>query len=105
MSEGRHFGNRFSCSALEFFTGLTIPDSQSGYRLYARTFLQKLSFRRTRYDAEMEVLLRAVKHRCKIETILVRASRVDGKSTSHYRPWLDTYRMCRTVVLYCVCEL
>ena len=105
MSEGRHFGNRFSCGALEFFTGLEIPDSQSGFRLYAGPFLRNLNLRRNGYDAEMEVLLYAVKSRCRIESIPVSASRVDGKSTSHYRPWVDTYKMCRTVVLYCVCEL
>ncbi len=104
MTRGRRFGNRFSCGALRFFTGLDLPDSQSGFRLYAARFLQRLKLRRHAYDAEMEVLLRAARGGHRVENVVISSHAVDGEPTSYFRPWLDTYRICRTVVLFSVCE-
>ncbi|HKY31546.1 MAG TPA: glycosyltransferase family 2 protein [Candidatus Polarisedimenticolia bacterium] len=105
MSPGRRTGNRFSCGALRFFTGLELPDSQSGFRLYGRDFLAGLVLRRDAYDAEMEALLVAARERRRIEALPIAVPAADGKTTSFYRPWLDTYRICRTVILFSVCEL
>jgi len=104
MSRGRRLGNRFSCGALRFFTGLDLPDSQSGFRLYAAEFLRSLSLKRHAYDAEMEVLLRAARGQRRVEIIAIHSHTVDGQPTSYFRPWLDTYRICRTVVLFSGCE-
>jgi len=105
MSRGRQVGNRFSCRALRFFSGLDLPDSQSGFRLYAAPFLRGLTLRRDAYDAEVEALLRAVRGRRRIETMPIHMVEPDGAATSFYRPWLDTYRICRTVVFFSICEL
>jgi len=102
MTPGRQLGNRFSCRALKFFTGLELTDSQSGFRLYSAGFLQQLELRRDAYDAEMEALLVAARRRCRIETIRISTRAPDGRPTSYYRPWLDTYRICRTVVLFSI---
>ena len=102
MTRGRRMGNRFSCGALRFFTGLDLPDSQSGFRLYGGDFLRSLDLRRDSYDAEMEALLQAARGRRRVEFISVRVPAVDGRATSSFRPWLDTYRICRTVVLFCI---
>ncbi len=103
MTRGRRFGNRFSCSALRFFAGLELPDSQSGFRLYAAAFLRGLPLRRDAYDAEVELLLHAARGRARIACVAVRTPAADGAPTSHFRPWLDTYRICRTVVHFSVC--
>lgn len=105
MSRGRQVGNRFSCRALRFFTGLDLPDSQSGFRLYGAGFLRELTLRRDAYDAEVEVLLRAVRGRRRIETIPIHMTQPDGVATSSFRPWVDTYRICRTVVHFSICEM
>jgi glycosyltransferase involved in cell wall biosynthesis len=104
MTRARRFGNRFSSRALQFFTGLELPDSQSGYRLYAAGFLRDLPLRRSSYDAEMEALLHAARGGRRIERIRIRSGIVNGVPTSNFRPWLDTYRICRTVVWFSVCE-
>lgn len=104
MTRARRMGNRFSSGALEFFTGLDLPDSQSGYRLYSAGFLRDLPLRRSSYDAEMEALLHAARGRRRIERIRIRSGIVNGAPTSNFRPWLDTYRICRTVVWFSVCE-
>ncbi|HET6373346.1 MAG TPA: glycosyltransferase family 2 protein [Candidatus Polarisedimenticolia bacterium] len=105
MTPGRRFGNRFSCGALKFFSGLELTDSQSGFRLYSREFLDGLSLKRTRYDAEIEAILRAGRDRRRIETVQIGMKAADGSATSYFRPWLDTYRICRTVVWFSVCEI
>lgn len=100
MTRGRRIGNRFSCRALRFFTGLEVPDSQSGYRLHGADFLRSFTLRRDAYDAEMEVLLHAARRGRRIETIPIRVREADGTPTSSFRPWVDTYRICRTVVFF-----
>ena len=102
MSRGRRAGNRFSCGALRFFTGLELSDSQSGFRLYDARFIATLALRRDRYDAEVEVLMYAARDRRRIVTIPIRMARPDGEASSSFRPWVDTYRICRTVVFFSV---
>ena len=98
MSRGRRFGNRFSSSALRFFSGLRLPDSQSGFRLYSMSFLRKVKARRHAYDAEMELLLRAAAGGFRVESLALRRFVADGRAGSHFRPWLDTCRICACVV-------
>ncbi|HET9482014.1 MAG TPA: glycosyltransferase family 2 protein, partial [Candidatus Polarisedimenticolia bacterium] len=105
MPPGRRFGNRFSSRALRLFAGLDLPDSQSGFRVYGGSFLRGLALKRHAYDAEIEALLVAAHRRSRIVTIPITVPEVDGRATSSFRPWLDTYRICRTVVLFRVRHL
>jgi glycosyltransferase involved in cell wall biosynthesis len=102
MTRGRRFGNRFSCRALRLFAGLDLPDSQSGYRLYETGFVKTLDLRRSAYDAEIEVLMVAARDSRRIETIPLTMRTPDGCATSSFRPWVDTLRICRTVVLFSI---
>jgi len=104
MSGPRRFGNRFSCAAVRFFRGPSLPDTQCGFRLYDAEFLKSTPFHRRAYDAEVELLMRAGMAGRRIEPLPIRVLADDGRPTSHYRPWLDTYRMCRTVVFYSLIE-
>jgi glycosyltransferase involved in cell wall biosynthesis len=99
MCASRRFGNRFSTRAVRLFGGPDLPDTQCGYRLYSRRFIESVRFRRTAYDAEAEILMLAARHGFKVVSHPVASLEADGRSTSHYQPWLDTCRMCRTVVL------
>ncbi|RYZ76857.1 MAG: DUF2062 domain-containing protein [Proteobacteria bacterium] len=54
------FGRRFSNFWVGYQTGVTISDSQSGFRLYPLFQLQNLKFFTRRYDFEIEVLIRAI---------------------------------------------
>ena len=98
MSRGRRFGNRFSSSALRFFCGLRLPDSQSGFRLYSMEFVRRVKPRRVAYDAEMELLVRAAEGKFRVESVPLRRFVADGRAGSRYRPWLDTFRICTCVV-------
>lgn len=104
MSGPRRFGNRFSTAAVRLFRGPTLPDTQCGFRLYTRRLLHAAPFRRRAYDAEVEILMRAGIGGFRVASIPIRSPEADGRSTSHYRSWLDTYRICRTVVFYSLVE-
>jgi glycosyltransferase involved in cell wall biosynthesis len=106
-SRDRHFAemwgprralNRFSSASLRFFAGADLPDSQSGFRLYDVRFLERLRPVGARYEAEMEALMQAAAQGLRIATVPIRLPVVDGRATSHYRPLLDTLRICAAVI-------
>ena len=98
MSRLRRFGNRFSSSALAFFTGLRVPDSQSGFRLYSYPFLRAARLKGEAYELEMEAILAAAALRRKVETVPIRLLVADGRDRSHFRTVRDTWRICACVV-------
>ena len=98
MSPGRRFGNRFSSAALRLISGLPLPDSQSGFRLYSASFLRKVKARGNAYEAEMELLLRAAAGGFRVEAVTLRSFVADGRAGSHFRPWVDTWKICVCVV-------
>jgi glycosyltransferase involved in cell wall biosynthesis len=90
--------NRFSSAALRWFAGVDLPDSQSGFRLYDATFLERLRLQGRRYEAEMEALMRAAEWGLPIASVPIHLKVVDGRATSHYRPLRDTLRIVGTVL-------
>ncbi len=98
MSRGRRFGNRFSSSALALFSGLRLPDSQSGFRLYSLSFLRSVTLRGNAYDAEMELLLQAGAGGFRVGSVPLGSFVADGRAVSHFRPWRDTCRICVCVL-------
>ncbi len=90
--------NRFSSASLRFFAGADLPDTQSGFRLYDARFLNALRLEGRRYEAEMEALMRAAALRMPIASVPIHLLHADGRSTSHYRPLRDTFRIVGTVL-------
>jgi glycosyltransferase involved in cell wall biosynthesis len=90
--------NRFSSASLRLLTGVDLPDSQSGFRLYEAAFLRRLRLAGRRYEAEMEALMRAAEWRLPIASVPIHLRVVDGRATSHYRPLSDTFRIVDTVM-------
>src|SRR6266850_4878677 len=90
--------NRFSSASLRIFSGVDLPDSQSGFRLYDAAFLGRLRLVGRRYEAEMEALMRAAEWRMKVTSVPIHLRVVDGRATSHYRPLRDTVRIVDTVL-------
>ena len=98
MGSLRRFGNRFSRFALSRFAGISVPDGQSGFRLYDARLLRRVRLVGTRYEMESEVIVRAARAGFGVESVPVRLARVEGTGTSHFRPWRDTARICAAVV-------
>jgi len=53
------FGNNFSNFWFKFETGIDAPDTQSGYRAYPIHLLKDMRFFTTKYELEIEVIVRA----------------------------------------------
>ena len=53
------FGHRFSNFWYQVETGISLPDTQSGYRCYPVNRLQYISFFTRRFEFEIEVIVRA----------------------------------------------
>jgi glycosyltransferase involved in cell wall biosynthesis len=117
-SRARHFDamwgprrvmNRFSSAALHFFSGASLPDSQSGFRLYDVRFLMRAvppgppaspvpAALGRRYEAEMQLLMRAARMGLPIASVPIRLTVADGRATSHYRALRDTFRIVGAVL-------
>jgi glycosyltransferase involved in cell wall biosynthesis len=97
MLPRRRNANRFSAWCIAKCSGVPITDSQSGFRFYSAKLLKSLRLRTDRFDMESEVIVRAGRRRFKIVTIPIELGFVDGLSTSHYKPLVDTMRIAWTV--------
>ena len=54
-----NFGHRFSNFWYWLETGIELPDTQSGYRVYPLLLIKEMKFYTTKYELELEVLVRA----------------------------------------------
>jgi glycosyltransferase involved in cell wall biosynthesis len=93
----RKWTNITTSRVISGLAGCTIPDSQSGYRLYRVAKLRGLRLRTTRYDAESEILVRLARGGARIGAVPI--STVYGDQVSSIRPLVDTGRFLRLVAL------
>jgi glycosyltransferase involved in cell wall biosynthesis len=88
------FGNRFSNFWFKVETGITVPDTQSGYRLYPLLLLKNISFITRKYEFEIEVLVRAAWKGVKVESVPVSVYYPPASErVSHFRPFKDFTRI------------
>jgi len=91
----REATNKFTSHVISLLAGCTIPDSQSGYRLFRTACLEGLKLRTKRYDTESEVLVRLAWKGHRIGSVPI--STVYGEEKSSIRPLQDTGRFFRLV--------
>jgi len=88
------FGNRFSNFWFKIETGIVMPDTQSGYRLYPLAPLQKIHFFTRRFEFEIEVLVRAAWKAVGIVAVPVGVYYAPPATrVSHFRPVKDFTRI------------
>jgi len=91
---GSSFGNKFSNFWFQFITGIKLPDTQSGYRLYPIKKLSKIKFYTNRFEFEIEVLVKAAWKGLPVLSIPVQIFYAKGKERiSHFRPTQDFARI------------
>jgi glycosyltransferase involved in cell wall biosynthesis len=92
-------GNWVADRAMRWIAGRPVPDTQSGFRVYPVAATLALGVRGTRYDFETEVLLRAARQGLPLVGVPVAVHYPPiAERVSHYRPWVDTLRIIRTVL-------
>lgn len=94
MRKGSGFANKFSNFWFRFITGVSLPDTQSGFRLYPLEKIRHMRFFTGKYEFELEVLIRAAWndiHLINIPISVFYPSRKDR--ISHFRPFRDFVRI------------
>jgi glycosyltransferase involved in cell wall biosynthesis len=91
---GSSFGNKFSNFWFKVETGISSPDTQSGYRLYPLEPLKKMRFITRKYEFEIEVLVRAAWRGVKVISVPVTVYYAPAaERVSHFRPFKDFFRI------------
>lgn len=88
------FGNRFSNFWFWVETGIRLPDTQSGYRLYPLGPMRDMRFFSSKYELEIEVPVRLVWKGIPIKCIPVSVYYPPAdERVSHFRPFKDFFRI------------
>jgi hypothetical protein len=97
MSTVRRMSNRLSSKAISFAAGEPIRDIQTGFRFYSRRLVDAVGFPEARFEAESAVVVRAARRGFHVVCVPVRLGFADGRTTSHYRPLIDSLRIAGAV--------
>jgi glycosyltransferase involved in cell wall biosynthesis len=94
----RRASNRWSSRAISCFAGRPFADVQSGFRVYTRGLVDRTGFPEPRFEAESAVVVRAARLGMRVVCVPVELGFADGRTTSHYRPFIDSLRIAGAVV-------
>jgi glycosyltransferase involved in cell wall biosynthesis len=97
MSPLRRASNRLSSRAISLAAGQPLTDIQTGFRFYSRRLVDRVGFPAGRFEAESAVIVRAVRAGFRVRAVPVELGFADGRTTSHYRPLVDSLRIARAV--------
>ncbi len=91
---GSSFGNKFSNFWYKLETGIDLPDTQSGYRLYPIQLLKDISFFTGKYEFEIEILVRAAWRDVNVTYCPIKVYYPpQDERISHFRPYKDFARI------------
>ena len=98
---GGSFANRFSNFWFHLYTGVHLPDTQTGFRLYPLNVLPSLGLLSSRYEAELTLLVFSAWKGLKMQPVPVRVAYPEDR-ISHFRPGADFTRisLLNTVLLF-----
>ena len=94
MPGGNTFANRFSNFWFKLQTACSLPDTQTGFRLYPLLKMGKMPWMTYRYEAELEMLVYAAWHNIELVPIPIKVyyPPMDARIT-HFRPVYDSARI------------
>lgn len=88
------FGNKFSNFWFLIETGITLPDTQSGFRLYPVQRLKNIWLFTTKFELEIEVIVKAAWRGIPVISVPVKVYYApQGERISHFRPGKDVIRI------------
>jgi glycosyltransferase involved in cell wall biosynthesis len=94
LRKGSGFANRFSNLWFRLITGVSLPDTQSGFRLYPLVPLSTMKFFTRKYEFELEVLIRSAWKGILLMNIPINVYYPEKKDrVSHFRPFRDFIRI------------
>jgi len=103
MPKKNSFANRFSNFWFTVHTGQKLPDTQTGFRLYPLGKMKNLRPFTSRYEAELEMLVRCAWRGIKIVSIPIRVYYApEEERVSHFRPGIDFLRISLLNTLFSI---
>jgi glycosyltransferase involved in cell wall biosynthesis len=88
------FGNKFSNFWFELETGISVPDTQSGYRVYPVKRLSNMRFFTYKYEFEIEVLVRSAWNDIDVLAVPIKVYYPPAEERiTHFRPFQDFSRI------------
>jgi 3-hydroxymyristoyl/3-hydroxydecanoyl-(acyl carrier protein) dehydratase len=94
MPKKNTFANRFSCFWFALQTGRKLPDTQTGFRLYPLAAMKQMRPFTSRYEAELELLVRAAWRNIPQIPIPIQVHYPPkGERITHFRPGADFLRI------------
>lgn len=101
MPSGNTFANRFSNFWFHLQTGLRLPDTQTGFRIYPLHDLPCLNLLTYRYESELELLVFSAWRGVNIVSVPVSVS-YPADRVSHFRPFQDFLRISLLNTVLCL---
>ena len=87
------FGNKFSNFWFKFETGITLPDTQTGFRLYPLRPIKHLWLFTTKFETEIELIVKLAWKGVKILPIPINVIYDKDERVTHFRPFRDFTRI------------
>ena len=87
------FGNKFSNFWFKFETGLDLPDTQTGFRLYPLFPISEIKLFTSKFETEIEVIVKLAWRGVRIIPIDIQVIYDPSERVTHFRPFQDFTRI------------
>lgn len=87
------FGHKFSNFWFWVETGIKLPDTQTGFRLYPLNHVKQLKLRTNKFELEIEVIVKLAWKDVKFIPIDIKVLYDPNERVSHFRPFKDFTRI------------
>ena len=87
------FGNKFSNFWFKVETGITLPDTQTGFRLYPLEPISKIKLFTTKFETEIEVIVKLAWKKVTFVPIKINVLYDAEERVTHFRPFKDFTRI------------
>lgn len=101
MPRGNTFANRFSNFWFRLQTGIALPDTQTGFRIYPLAKIRGERRLTARYEAELELLVASAWAGVPLRPVTVQVHYPENR-VSHFRPGMDFLRISLLNTLLCL---
>lgn len=102
------FGNKFSNFWFKLETGIELPDTQTGFRVYPLTHIKNIKLFTTKFELEIEVIVKLAWRYVDVIPVPIKVKYDPNERVTHFRPFrdftrisvLNTYLVILTLLYY-----
>lgn len=87
------FGNKFSNFWFKLETWISLPDTQTGFRIYPLNYLKGMRLFTNKFELEIEVIVRLAWKYVRFVPVSIQVKYDPNERVSHFRPGRDFFRI------------